>query len=189
MWASQVTELLEAWRKGDRDAPSKLIPLVYQQLHQIAERHLAHERANHTLQPTALVNEAYLRVIKGKDFHFTDRLHFFAVAARVMRRLLLEHARKRQRHKHGGRLERVTLIEEAIADRAAEIDVIALHEALQRLAALDERQGQLVELRYFGGLTFEESALVLWVSEITVKRQWVAAKAWLFHELRSEGKQ
>jgi RNA polymerase sigma factor (TIGR02999 family) len=182
---SQVTHLLQAWRDGDPAAPEKLMPLVYEELRQIARRHLARERAGHTLQTTALVNEAYLRVAKGEDAQWKDRVHFFALAARVMRQLLVDHARRRGRRKRGGSLELISLNQGDIATPGDPVDVLALHEALDKLAALDPRKSQLVELRYFGGLSAEETAEILGVSAITVKREWLKAKAWLYRELRA----
>lgn len=185
--SSGVTCLLHAWRDGDPEALPKLISLLYDDLHQMAQRRLARERAGHTLQPTALVNELCIRLMGEKDAEFNDRLHFLAIASQVMRRLLAEHARRRQRDKHGGRLERLSLAEvDAEPDSATAIDVLALHEALDRLASMDPRKSRLVELRYFGGLSLPEAAQVLGISETTVKREWLKAKAWLFSELHPE---
>jgi RNA polymerase sigma factor (TIGR02999 family) len=183
---SQVTHLLQAWRDGDPAAPEKLMPLVYDELRRIARRRLARERAGHTLQTTALVNEAYLRIVKREDAQWNDRVHFFALAARVMRQLLVDHARRRGRKKRGGgEQDRVSLNAGDIPTEGNSLDVLALHEALDKLAALDPRKSQLVELRYFGGLSAEETAEALGVSAITVKREWLKAKAWLYRELRA----
>jgi len=181
---SQVTHLLQAWRNGDQAAPGKLMPLVYNELRRIARRYMAREGVSHTLQATALVNEVYLRVVNQQDAEWNDRLHFFAIAAQMMRRLLVDHARKRGRTKRGGNLSRVSLNEDDLVASENEVDVLALHQALGRLAVLDPRKSQLVELRYFGGLDIEETAEVLGIAPATVKREWIKAKAWLFSELR-----
>lgn len=185
--SSQVTQLLAAWRNGDPAAPGKLMPLVYDQLRRIARRHMARERAGHTLQTTALVNEAYLQVVRQEDAEWKDRLHFFAFAGQVMRRLLVGHARRRGRRKRGGSLDRVSLSVGHVAAPDKGIDVLALHQALRRLASFDPRKSQLVELRYFAGMSVEEIAEVLGIAPITVKREWLKAKAWLYNELRTEG--
>jgi RNA polymerase sigma factor (TIGR02999 family) len=182
---SQVTRLLQAWRKGDPAAPGKLMPLVYDELRRIARRYMAREGVGHTLQATALVNEAYLRVAKQEDADWNDRLHFFAIAAQMMRRLLVDHARRRGRVKRGGSWDRVSVDERDAPSSDEGIDVLALHEALGRLATLDRRKSQLVELRYFGGLNVEETAEVLGIAPITVKREWAKAKAWLYNELQT----
>jgi RNA polymerase sigma factor (TIGR02999 family) len=182
----EVTRLLAAWRQGDEAALDELFPLVYDELRRIARRHLRHERAGHTLQTTALVHEAYLRLAGREEGAWESRAHFFAFAARVMRHLLVDHARRDLAVRHGGGALRVTLGEAAGVSAepgGAAVDVLALDEALARLAALDERKCRLVELRYFGGLSAEETAAALGVSEITVKREWLKAKAWLYREL------
>jgi|SRR5215475_1574410 len=187
--ASQVTELLAAWRKGDPEAPGKLMPLVYGQLRRIARNHLARERADHTVQATALVNEAFLQVVRDENAEWKDRLHFLAFSAQVMRRLLVAYARRRARTKRGAGLERLSISQGNIAAPDQGIDVLELHEALHRLSSLDPRKGQLVELRFFAGMSVQETAEVLGVSPITVKREWSKARAWLYNELRAEGGQ
>ena len=178
-----VTRLLAAWSEGDAKALEELIPLVYDELHRLAQMHLARERAGHTLQPTAVVHEAYLKLVDQKRVSWKNRGHFFAVAAQAMRRLLVDHARRRDAEKRGGA---VTLIPLEVADPAVaprETDVLALDRALEKLAALDARQAKVVELRYFGGLTLDETADVLGSSASTVGRAFRLAKAWLHREL------
>ena len=178
-----VTRLLAAWSHGDAKALEDLIPLVYDELHRLAERHLARERSGHTLQPTAVVHEAYLKLVEQKRVSWKNRGHFFAVAAQAMRRLLVDHARRHQAAKRGGA---VTLVALEAADAAVgprEADVIALDRALEKLAALDATQAKVVELRYFGGLTLDETADVLGSSASTVGRAFRLAKAWLYREL------
>ncbi len=182
--SSQVTRLLEAWRNGEPAAARKLMPLVYDALRRIARRQMARERDGHTLQTTALVNEAYLRVVNQK-VEWEGRVHFFAVAAQLMRRLLVDHARRRERMKRGGSQERVSLDDTELGTSGQGIDVLALHQALRRLASFDPRKSEVVELRYFGGLTVEEIAQVLGLAPITVKREWAKAKAWLYDALRT----
>ncbi len=172
------------WGQGDETALDRLIPLVQQQLHQIARRCMAGERAGHSLQATALVNEAYLRLINVKDVAWHDRAHFLAVAARMMRRILVDHARSRHYQKRGGDAVRVTLDEALIVASEPDQDFVALDEALTALAAVDARKSQVVEMRFFGGLTLEETAEALQVSRDTVKRDWKMAKLWLLRELR-----
>jgi len=185
--ASQVTQLLAAWRNGDSEAPRRLMPLVYDRLRRIARQHLARERAGHTVQATALVNEAFLQVVKEEDAEWKDRLHFFAFSAQVMRRLLVAYARRRGRSKRGGgRLDSLSISEGDVAAPEKGIDVLALHEALHRLASFDPRKGQLVELRFFAGMSVQETADVLGIAPITVKREWSKARAWLYNELRTE---
>lgn len=183
----EVTQLLVAWREGDQNALDDLLPLVYDELRRIARRYLSREVPGHTLQATALVNEAYLRLANQQKLDWQNRAHFFAVSSRVMRHLLVDHARSYQYAKRGGGAIQVTL--DAAADVAAadhEIaDVLALDEALTRLAKFDARKAQIVEMRYFGGLSVEETAAVLNVSDITIKREWTKAKAWLYRELNA----
>jgi RNA polymerase sigma factor (TIGR02999 family) len=182
--AEDLTGLLIEWSQGDKAALDRLTPLVYDEIRRIAHRYVQREREGQTLQTTALVNEAYLRLAGATSITWQNRAHFFAVTAQVMRRILIDHARRRQYVKHGGEVQRVpfeTAISEAAAmsqPRAAEL--LALNEALDELAKLDPRKGQVVELRYFGGLNIEETAKVLDVSPMTVRRDWRAAKAWLF---------
>jgi RNA polymerase sigma-70 factor (ECF subfamily) len=175
-----VTGLLHEWRQGDAAAFDKLLPLVYEEMRRIAHRYMQQERGGHTLQTTALINEAYVRLVGQQKVEWRNRSHFFAVTAQVMRHVLIDHARRLHYAKRGGALRRVTL-EEADAmttERAAEL--VALDEALQELARLDPRKSRVVELRYFGGLSLEETAEVLDVSPMTVRRDWRAAKAWLY---------
>ena len=175
----EVTRLLIAWSNGNQAALDELLPLVYQELHRLAHRRLRQERAGHTLQTTALIHEAYLRLIEQKETQWQNRAHFFAIAAQLMRRILVDHARARQSHKRGGGAQQVSLDEtmEVSNERAA--DVIALDEALAALAEFDERKSRMVELRFFGGLSIEETAEVLGVSPGTVMRDWTLAKSWL----------
>ena len=178
----EVTRLLIAWRAGDREALDRLIPLVYAELHRMAERHLRRERPGHTLQPTAIVNEVYLKLLGRQGSDWRDRAHFFAVAAQSMRRILVEHARHRDAKKRGGHGTRY-LLDTVVLTEPRAVDLMALDDALAKLSALDEEQGRVVELRFFGGLTEEETAEVLSVSSRTIKRKWVAAKTFLFREL------
>lgn len=181
-----VTQLLLQWRAGDEQALNQLLPLVYDELRRLAGRYMQSERSDHTLQPTALVHEAYLGLI-DIQVSWQDRSHFFAVAARLMRRLLADHAKARRRDKRGGGLK-VTLKEEMLPSPEPAIDVFALDEALKVLAGFDERKCQVVELHYFGGLTYDETAEALGLSAATVDRELRLAKAWLYHELsRKEG--
>jgi len=178
----QVSGLLRAWSDGNRDALDKLTPIVYDELHRLARRYMSRERPGHSLQTTALVNEAYMRLVDYKDMQWQNRAHFFAVSAQLMRRILVEHAR-RHNLKRGGGVQHVSLEETAIVggDRAA--DLIALDDAMVALARLDPRKVQVVEMRFFGGLSVEETAQVLNVSSVTVMRDWSSAKAWLYREL------
>ncbi len=180
-----VTGLLMAYGQGDRQALDRLLPLVYSQLHLIAERRLRRERADHTLNATALVHEAYLKLMDVDKVSWQNRAHFFAIASRVMRQILIGYARRHNAEKRGGGTPD-TLLEgkEISLDERAE-ELLALDEALTRLAAFDERLARVVEYRFFGGLTIEEAAAVLEVSSMTVKRDWTKAKAWLYRELRA----
>lgn len=180
---SGVTQLLNDWRDGDRTALERLTPLIYEELKRIAHRYVRRERKGQTLQTTALVHEAYLRLAGNRESAWQNRAHFFAVTAQVMRHILIDHARRRQYLKHGGELEKVPLEEASLmsAERAAEL--VALDEALEELKQLDPRKSSVVELRYFGGLSLEEAAQALDVSVMTVRRDWRAAKAWLFRAL------
>ena len=179
-----VTQLLVAWSDGDEAALEKLTPLVEAELHRLARRYMRDERAGHTLQTTALVNEAYLKLIDWKNVRWQNRAHFFGVSAQLMRRILVDHARKRHFQKRGGGAMKVSLAEDVLVVEDRDIDLVALDEALERLAALDARKSQLVELRFFGGLSVEETAEVLKVSPRTVMREWSLAQAWLFRELK-----
>ena len=182
-----VTELLQDWSRGEREALDQLLPVVYNELHKQAARYLRRERAGHTLQPTALVNEAFLRLINQRDVRWQNRAHFFGLAAQLMRRILVDHARERLAAKRGGADIRLTLDEQVAAVGARDVDLLALDEALTRLAALDVRQSRIVELRFFSGLNVEETAAVLGVSPATVKLDWSMAKAWLRRELGTRG--
>jgi RNA polymerase sigma factor (TIGR02999 family) len=182
----EVTHLLIAWGNGDPDALEKLTPLVYQELRRIARRYVRRERQGRTLQTSDLVNEAYIRLIDYTKMRWQDRAHFFAVAAQAMRRILVEHARERQTSKRGSGAIKVSLDQAAtLADEKA-AEVVALDEALRSLAAFDARKSQVVELRYFGGLSIEETAEALGVAIITVKRDWTTAKIWLRREINRQ---
>jgi RNA polymerase sigma factor (TIGR02999 family) len=180
---SNVTQMLHDWSDGDREALDKLIPIVYTELRRQAARYLRRERSGHTLQTTALIHEAYLRLIDQKDVRWQNRAHFFAISAQLMRRILVDHARSRQAAKRGGSDIKLPLEETMIASEGSEVDLVALDEALERLAAIDPQQGRVVELRFFSGLSVEETAEVLGVSTRTVKRDWNVAKAWLRREI------
>ena len=182
----EITGLLLDWGNGNGAAFDQLIPLVYQELHRLAHQYLRRERAGNTLQTTALINEAYLKLVDYKKMRWQDRAHFFAVAAQVMRRILVERARSRQCDKRGGATQRVSLDEAADLALEHAPDLIALDDALTRLANLAPRKVRIVELRYFGGLNLEETAEILGVSSPTVQREWRAAKAWLYRAM-SEG--
>jgi RNA polymerase sigma factor (TIGR02999 family) len=179
----QVTRLLREWGGGSKEALDQLMPLVYNQLRKLASRCLAAEGPHHTLRATALVNEAYLRLV-ASDVSFNDRAHFFALAARLLRRILVDHARAQGRQKRGAGAERITL-EEAVLAGPVQPDLVNLDEALDRLAALDKRKSEVVELLFFGGLTYDETAAALRISPATVHRELTMAKAWLYHELAS----
>jgi RNA polymerase sigma factor (TIGR02999 family) len=182
---TDITGLLVAWRGGDQAAFDRLFPLVYDDLRQMAHRHLARERGDHSLATTDLVHEAYLRLVDQRRVDWADRAHFFGVAAQAMRRILVDHARRHQAAKRGGKRERVTLDEElAVADQRADV-LVALDEALTRLSAVDERLAKVVELRFFGGLTETETAEVLGVTDRTVRRDWVKAKGWLHQTMEA----
>ena len=177
--SDDVTQLLIAWGKGDESARDQLMPLVYEELHRLAHKHIRKERPGHTLQTSALVNEAFVRLVDQKDVHWQNRTHFFAIAAQMMRRILVDYARSRRFAKRGGNARQVTLNEELIMSDQRSEEVVALDEALGELANIDERKGKVVELRFFGGLSIEETADVLSVSPGTVMRDWTLAKAWL----------
>jgi RNA polymerase sigma-70 factor (ECF subfamily) len=186
---TRVTGLLLKWGRGDASALERLIPLVHRELHRIAQRCMAGERAGHSLQATVLVNEAYLKLVNAKDVAWHDRAHFLAVAARVMRRILVEHARARRAQKRGGAATRVTFDEALVVTNEPREDFVALDDALEALAAFDERKSRVIELRFFGGLSVEETASVLKVSPETVMRDWRMAKAWLQREMRGDRSQ
>ena len=182
---TRVTGLLRKWGQGDEGALERLIPLVHRELHHIAKRCMAGERAGHSLQATALINEAYLRLVDVQHVNWQDRTHFLAMSARLMRRVLVDHARARAYQKRGGDAVRVTFDEGLeVSDEPAR-DLIALDDALQALAKLDQRKSRVIELRFFGGLSVEETAVVLKVSPDTVMRDWRLAKAWLLREMRA----
>jgi RNA polymerase sigma factor (TIGR02999 family) len=181
---SEVTQLLVDWQNGSAEALDRLMPLVYSELRAIANRYLSRERNDHTLQSTSLVHEAYFRLIDQRQVQWQNRAHFLGIAAKMMRRILVDHARHEHRLKRGGPLPSLSLdAAVAVATPAREIDLLALDEALDRLAAIDAQQSRLVELRFFSGLTIEEAAVALGVSAGTVKREWSTAKAWLFREM------
>jgi RNA polymerase sigma-70 factor (ECF subfamily) len=183
---SEVTGLLLQWGRGNEDALERLIPLVYQELHRIARRCMAGERVGHSLQATALVNEAFVRLVDGKAVAWNDRAHFLAVSARVMRRILVDHARARTYQKRGGDAVRVSFDEALVISSDLHPDYIALDAALDALSKFDERKCRVVEMRFFGGLSVEETAAVLNVSPATVMGDWRFAKAWLKREMRGQ---
>ena len=182
--SDEISRLLRAWSDGQSEALEDLLPLVYDELHRQAHRYLRKERQSHTLQTTALIHEAYLNLIKQKRFTVENRDHFFAISANLMRQILVNYANARNRKKRGGSAERVELHDSIlIATRSKDLELLALDEALTRLAKMDQQQAQIVELRYFGGLTIEETANVMKISPATIKRDWNMTKAWLFREL------
>jgi RNA polymerase sigma factor (TIGR02999 family) len=183
---ADVSELLVAWGKGDQAALEALIPLVQHELHRLAHRQLRRARPGHLLQTTALVNEAYLRLVDQRSVEWRNRAHFYGIAAQLMRRIVVDEARSRVYAKRGGGAFHFALDEAFTPSPARAREIVALDDALSALEKLDERQAHLVELRYFGGLTIEETAEVLGISAATVKREWVTAKAWLHHELKRE---
>ena len=182
----EVTQLLKAWTGGDEEALEKLTPLVYRQLHQVAQRCMAGQRPDHTLQTTALVNEVYLRLVDCEQVNWQDRAHFFAVSAQLMRRILIDFARSRGYQKRGAGATHIPLEEAPSVGSESDPNLVALDDALKALAVVDERKAKVVELRFFGGLSIEETAEVLKVSTETVVRDWRLAKMWLLREL-SEG--
>ena len=181
----RVIQLLEQWSRGDNAALAELTPLVYDELRRLAHHFMEGQRPDHTLQTTALVNEAYLRLADQTNPSWQNRAHFFAVAARAMRQIVVDYARSQQSQKRGGGLFRIELDEAAIVSPAESKEIVDLHEALERLAALDSRKAQVVELKYFGGLNYDEMAEVLKISRVTVRRDWEFARAWLHTELHS----
>jgi len=180
--AHEVTELLQAWSAGDREALERLTPIVHAELHRIAKRYISRERPGHTLQTTALVNEAYVRLIDWKNVRWQNRAHFFGVSAQLMRRILVDFARRRP-HLKNVEIRHVAIDEAFIVTAERDADLVALDEALTALAVIDERKARIVELRFFGGLSFEEAAEVMNLSKITIVREWNKAKVWLFREL------
>ena len=184
--STQINRLLADWGHGDQDARDALIPLIYNELRRMARRHLWHERTDHTLQSAALVNEAYLRLVGGKSPEWQSRAHFFGVAAQMMRHILVDHARNRRAAKRGAGAPRLTLDPEIALPQEPEVDLVALDGALNKLAGLDPQESRLIELRFFGGLSIEETAVVMGISPRTVKREWAAARAWLRLEMKKE---
>jgi RNA polymerase sigma-70 factor (ECF subfamily) len=184
----EVTQLLAAWSEGDEQALAALTPLVYQELHRLAHRHLGRERDGHTLQTTALVHEAYLRLVDQKGARWRNRAHFMAVASQMMRRILVDYARGRGYAKRGGGARQASFDEALVVSDERAADVVALDEALNALAQFDERKARMVEMRFFGGLSIEETAEVLGVSPGTVMRDWTLAKAWLQREISGENR-
>jgi RNA polymerase sigma factor (TIGR02999 family) len=183
-----ATELLRAWSDGDDGALERLLPLVEAELRRLARGYMGRERRGHTLQTTALVNEAFLRLTDARRVRWQDRAHFLGISARLMRRVLVDHARARGYRKRGGAAQRVTLDEALVASPDPGLDVLALDRALEALAEVDDRKSKVVELRFFGGLSVEETAEVLHVSPDTVKRDWRLAKLWLLRELEGDGR-
>jgi len=182
----EVTQLLGDWSGGDESALEKLVPLVQPELHRLAHHYMSRERPGHTLQTTAILNEAYLRLVDNRTPVWQGRTHFIAAAARLMRRIMVDHARERQSLKRGGGAVKVTFDEAALVTQTRSQQLLDLDEALERLVAQDARKSQIVELRYFGGLTVEETAEFLKLSPRTVEREWTMAKAWLYRELSEE---
>ena len=178
-----ITQLLKDWANGDQAARDQLIPIVYEELRRMAHQHMRKERPGHTLQTSALVHEAYVRLVDQKQMQWQNRAHFFGIAAQMMRRILVDHARSRQYAKRGGGARQVSLDEVAIVSEERAAGVVALDDALTSFAAIDQRKSQVVELRFFGGLSIEETAIVLAVSPGTVMRDWTLAKAWLRREM------
>jgi len=183
----EITELLAEWREGNQSALDELYPLVYNELHRLARRYMSRERRGHTLQTTALINEAYVRLVDQKNVQWANRSHFFAISAQIMRRILIDHARRHAYAKRGGGAQQVSLEEAATVTPDLGRELIQLDEALKSLAEMDPRRSQVVELRYFGGLNNEEIAGVLHISENTVTRDWNMARAWLYQQLTGSG--
>jgi RNA polymerase sigma factor (TIGR02999 family) len=179
----EVTQLLIDWNNGNQSALDRLMPLVDRELHRLAHHYMRRENPGHTLQTTALVNEAYLRLVEQKQAQFKNRAHFFALAATLMRRILVDRARSRRYAKRGGEAHKISFDETLVFSKERGADLIALDDALQRLTAIDERKGKVVEMRFFGGLSVEETAEALGVSAVTVMREWKMAKAWLYNSL------
>ena len=182
----EVTQLLVAWSNGNQTALEKLMPLVYEELHRLAHHYMRREHPGHTLQTTDLVNEAYFRLVDQKQVHWQNRAHFFAISAQLMRRILIDHARSHQYVKRGGGAHKVSLGEVAVVAQEQAADLLALDDALRNLAAIDKRKGRIVELRFFGGLSVEETAEALKISPRTVMREWSMAKAWLYKAVTSD---
>lgn len=184
--ADDVTQLLIAWSDGDESARDQLMPLVYEELHRLAHRHMSKERGSHTLQTSALVNEAFVRLVDQKKAHWQNRAHFFSIAAQMMRRILVDYARTRRYAKRGGDWQQITWDEELFPGNDQNAALVALDEALNELATIDDRKRKVVELRYFAGLSIEETSEVLAVSPGTVMRDWTLAKAWLKRSMTNQ---
>src|SRR5262245_3355906 len=182
----EVSQLLADWNSGNQSALDRLIPLVNDELRRLARHYMSRERPGHTLQTTALVNEAYLKLVGQRSVHWENRNHFYAIAAQLMRRILVDHARTQNYAKRGGKTRAISLDETAIVSKKPERDLVALDDALNSLAAIDPRRSKVVELRFFGGLSVEETAEVLKVSPVTVMRDWSVAKAWLYKTIVNE---
>jgi RNA polymerase sigma factor (TIGR02999 family) len=184
--SKEVTVCLKAWSGGDREAADRLMMLVYDEMRKLAASYLLQQRSDHTLQPTALVHEAYMKLIDVSQVDWQDRAHFFAVAAQTMRHILVDHARRVAADKRGGGAHKISLNETvSFSNEQQDIDLLALDEALQKLAGQDEEQSRIIELRFFGGLTVEETAEVLKISPAIVKREWATTRAWLFRQLKT----
>jgi len=181
-----VTELLANWSKGDQEALNKLMPLVYDELHKLASRYLRRERQDHTLQTTALVHEAYLKLVDQRNANWENRVQFFAVSAQLMRRILVDYARRHRASKRGGDLYRLSLDDALVSTEEKDAELLGLDEALDRLAAIDPQQSRVVELRIFAGLTLEETGQALNISPRTVRREWNMAKAWLHRQIKNQ---
>ncbi len=179
----EVTQLLIEWSNGDKAALDKLMPLIYDELRRLAHHYMSRERPGHTLQTTALVDEAYVRLVNRQRVHWQNRAHFFAIAAHLMRSILVDHARSHAYAKRGGGAHKIPLDEAMVISQERAAEVVALDDALEQLTRIDPRQSRIVEMRFFAGLTIEETAEVLSLSPATIKREWSTAKAWLYHEL------
>jgi RNA polymerase sigma-70 factor (ECF subfamily) len=179
----EVTQLLIEWSNGDKAALDKLMPLIHEELQRLAHHYMSRERPGHTLQTTALIDEAYLRLINRKDVHWQNRAHFFAIAAQVMRSILVDHARSHAYAKRGGGARKIAFEDAMLVTQERAAEVVALDDALKALASFDPQQSRIVELRFFGGLTIEETAEAMGLSPATIKREWTSAKAWLYHEV------
>ena len=186
MNSPDITELLLAWNNGDRGALDNLMPIVYNELRRLAQHHMRFEAPEHTLQATVLVNEAYLRLVNQERVNWQNRAHFFGAAAQIIRRVLVDHARARDRLKRGGSAVKVTLHDEVVAAKEVELDIVALDHALKALAKLDPQQERIIEMRFFAGLSIEDTAAALNISPATVKRDWATARAWLYREMTSK---
>src|SRR5262249_32499212 len=184
---ADVTQLLINWSNGDKESLEKLIPLVYGELRRLADRYVRRERQGHTLQSTALVHEAWMKLIDQRNVHWQNRAHFFGVAAQMIRRILVDYARNRHAEKRGGHAFKLSLDDAIEVPKQRDLDLVALDDALDGLSKVDAQQGRIVELRFFAGLSIEETAEVLRISPATVKRDWVSAKAWLYREMAGRG--